>query len=35
MIEYIEDDIDNWLVEYANRNEDIETAAQNISIYYR
>jgi len=23
MIEYIEDDIDNWVVEYGNRNEDI------------
>jgi hypothetical protein len=35
MIEYTEDDIDNWLVEYANRNEDIETTLQNISIDYR
>ena len=35
MIEYIENDIDNWLVEYANRNEDIETTLQNISIDYR
>lgn len=35
MIEYIEDDIHNWLVEYANRNEDIETTLQNLSIDYR
>ena len=35
MIEYIENDIDNWIVEYANRNEDIETTLQNISIDYR
>jgi hypothetical protein len=35
MIEYTEDDIDNWLVEYANRNEDIETTLQNLSIDYR
>ena len=30
MIEYTEDDIDNWLVEYSNRNKDIETTLQNI-----
>jgi hypothetical protein len=35
MIEYTEDDIDNWLVEHANRNEDIETTLKNISIDYR
>ena len=35
VIEYTENDIDNWLVEYANRNEDIETTLQNISIDYR
>jgi hypothetical protein len=35
MIEYTEDDIDNWMVEYANRNEDIETTVQNLSIDYR
>ena len=34
-IEYTEDDIDNWLVEYSNRNKDIETTLQNISIDYR
>ena len=35
MIGYTEDDIDNWLVEYDNRNEDIETTLKNISIDYR
>jgi len=35
MIEYTENDIDDWLVEYANRNEDIETTLQNISIDYK
>jgi hypothetical protein len=35
IIEYNEDDIDNCLVEYANRNEDIETNFQNLSIDYR
>jgi hypothetical protein len=35
MIEYTKNDIDNWLVEYANRNEDIETTLKNISIDYR
>jgi len=35
MIGYTKDDIDNWLVEYANRNEDIETTLQNLSIDYR
>jgi hypothetical protein len=35
MIEYTENDINNWLVEYANRNEDIETILQNLSIEYR
>jgi hypothetical protein len=35
MIEYTEDGIDNCLVEYANRNEDIETTLQNLSIDYR
>jgi len=32
MIEYTEYDIDNWLVEYANGNEDIESTLQNLSI---
>jgi len=35
MIEHNENDIDNWLVDYANRSEDIETTLQNLSIYYR
>ena len=35
MIGYTEDDIDKWLIEYANRNEDIETTLQNLSIDYR
>jgi hypothetical protein len=35
MIEYTNVDIDNWLVEYANRNEDIETTLKNISVDYR
>jgi rubrerythrin len=35
MIEYTENDIDNWLVEYGNRNKDIETTLENISIDYR
>jgi hypothetical protein len=32
MIEYTEYDIDNWLVEYANGNEDIKSTLQNLSI---
>ena len=32
MIEYTEYDIDNWLVEYANGNEDIESTLKNLSI---
>jgi hypothetical protein len=35
MIEYTVDDIDNCLVDFANRNEDIETTLQTISIDYR
>jgi hypothetical protein len=35
MVEYTYDDIDNWLVEYTNRNEDIETTLQNLSIDHR
>ena len=35
MVEYTYDDIGSWLVEYTNRNEDIETTLQNISIDYR
>jgi hypothetical protein len=35
MVEYTYDDIDSWLVEYTNRNEDIETTLQNLSIDLR
>jgi hypothetical protein len=35
MIEFTHDDIDNWLVEYTNKNEDIENALQNLSIDLR
>ena len=32
MIEFTHDDIDNCLVEYINKNEDIENTLQNSSI---
>jgi hypothetical protein len=35
MVEYTYDDIDNWLVEYTNKNEDIETILKNLSIDHR
>jgi hypothetical protein len=35
MIEFTHDDIDNWLVEYTNKNEDIENTLQNLSIDHR
>jgi hypothetical protein len=35
MVEYTYDDIDSWLVEYTNKNEDIETTLQNLSIDLR
>jgi hypothetical protein len=35
MVEYTYDDIDNWLVEYTNKNEDIGTILQNLSIDHR
>jgi hypothetical protein len=35
MVEYTYDDIDNWLVEYTNKNEVIETILQNLSIDHR
>jgi hypothetical protein len=35
MVEYTYDDIDNWLVEYRNKNEDIETVLKNLSIDHR
>jgi hypothetical protein len=35
MIEFTHDDIDNWLVKYTNKNEDIENVLQNLSIILR
>jgi hypothetical protein len=35
MIEFTHDDIDNWLVEYTNKNEDIENILQNLSVDLR
>jgi hypothetical protein len=35
MVEYNNDDIDSWLVEYTNRGEDIDTTLQNLSINFR
>jgi hypothetical protein len=35
MVEYTNDDIDSWFVEYTNRNEDIETTLQKLSINFR
>jgi len=35
MIEYTYDDINSWLVEYINKNEDIETILKNLSINHR
>jgi hypothetical protein len=35
MIEYTYDDINSWLVEKINKNEDIETILQNLSIDHR
>jgi hypothetical protein len=35
MIEYTENDIDNWLVKYSNRNKEIETTLKNLSFDYR
>jgi hypothetical protein len=35
MIEFTHDDIDSWLVEYTNKNEDIGNALQNLSIDLR
>jgi hypothetical protein len=35
MVEYTNDDIDSWFMEYTNRNEDIETTLQNLSIDFR
>jgi hypothetical protein len=35
MVEFTHDDIDNWLVEYTNKNEEIENTLQHLSIDYR
>ena len=35
MIEFTNDDIDSWLVEYTNKNEDIENILQNLSVDLR
>ena len=35
MIEFTHDDIDSWLVEYTNKNEDIEKILQNLSVDLR
>jgi hypothetical protein len=35
MVEYTKHDIESWLVEYVNRNEDIEITLQQLSIDYR
>jgi hypothetical protein len=35
MIEFTHDDIDSWLVDYRNKNEDIENTLHNLSIYLR
>jgi hypothetical protein len=35
ILEYSEDDVENWLVDYSIKNQDIEEALQNISIDVR
>ena len=35
MVEYTYDDIDNWLVEYRNKNEAIETVLKTLAIDHR
>jgi hypothetical protein len=35
MMEFTHDDIDSWLVEYTNKNEDIENILQNLSVDLR
>jgi hypothetical protein len=35
MVKYTNDYIDSWFMEYTNRNEDIETTLQNLSIDLR
>jgi len=35
MVEFTRDDIDNWLVEYTNKNEEIENTLQHLSFDYK
>jgi hypothetical protein len=35
MMEFTHDDIDNWLVEYTNKNEEIENILQNLFVDLR
>jgi uncharacterized protein YeeX (DUF496 family) len=35
ILEYSEDDVENWLVDYSIKNQDIEEALWNISIDIR
>ena len=35
ILEYGEDDVKNWLVGYSIRNQDIQEALHNLSIYLR
>jgi hypothetical protein len=35
MIEFTHDEIDSWLVEYTNKNENIENILQNLSVDLR
>jgi uncharacterized protein YeeX (DUF496 family) len=35
ILEYGEDDVDNWLVDYLVQNEDIDQALRNLYIYLR
>jgi uncharacterized protein YeeX (DUF496 family) len=35
ILEYSEDDMENWLVDYSMKNQDIEEALRNISIDIR
>jgi hypothetical protein len=35
MTEYMEQEIESWLLEYVNKNEDIEITLQQVSIDYR
>jgi uncharacterized protein YeeX (DUF496 family) len=35
ILEYGQDDVDNWLVDYSTQNEEIEQALRNLSIDLR